>query len=576
MADFRTPYLNRVLRPLFSALGAARATTLLYECFDELGLSPFTLKAAAYYELVLALYGRLKQEGLIDDDSIERLSKNWDVESIRESEILGAEPDDTEEAIVLPADAESICKTISEAVLGGSLTKFRTADEPNDTQKLVSDAMGLVFNSISGLKEQDANPYSAQAGALLATQLERYERITAFSRHINTVDIERLREKTALLPDVLAVNEVAMLIADEQGAYEPFFISMERAADDFSVALLLASLAEEVAARRSVVSGFEQECADSYQESVVAAGFPPHWVAFPLLMEDNFLGAVIVFDESSDIYTEDEVNAILRVCNHIASALQSCIHHTNVRKLQQRLDDELRGVGSVQKRLLPETLPRLPGCEVSAYYQPSGRASGDYYDVVKISDNTLSFIVADVSGHGAPAAVVMAMSKTAFRLLLSQGTSIDQMFPEFNNLLCDNLAPDMFITAMGGTIDTSSGELKYISAGHTPAVLSRAETGECEMLTEHDMLLGVLPDQEFSSTPLKVEKGDRLIVYTDGITEAKDDADEEFGIARLIEAVKKASDTSAGDVAHSIIAAVTEYTGGKEPNDDMTLLIFSF
>ncbi len=576
MADFLTPYLNRVLRPLFSALGSARATTLLYECFDELGLSPFTLKAAAYHELVLALYARLKEERLIDDDSIERLGNNWNIESISESEILGAESDDTEEAIILPPDAESICKTISEAVLGGSLAKFRNADEPNDTQKLVSDAMGLVFSSISRLKERDANPYSAQAGALLATQLERYERITAFSRHINTVDIERLRDKMALLPDVLAVSEVAMFIADEDGAYEPFFISTENAADDFGVGLLLASLAEEVATRRSVVSGFEQEFADSYQESVVAAGFPPHWVVFPLLMENDFLGAVIVFDESNDIYTEDGVNVILRVCNHIASALQSCIHHANLMELQQRLDDELRGVGSVQKRLLPETFPRLPGCEVSAFYQPSGRASGDYYDVVKISDDRLSFIVADVSGHGAPAAVVMAMSKTAFRLLLSQGTSINQMFAELNDFLCDNLAPDMFITAMGGTIDISTGQLKYISAGHTPAVLSRAETGECEILTEHDMLLGVLRDQKFTSTPVKVEKGDKLIVYTDGFTEAKDDADEEFGIARLIEAVKRASDTSAGDVAHSIIAAVTEHTGGQEPNDDMTLLIFSF
>jgi sigma-B regulation protein RsbU (phosphoserine phosphatase) len=90
------------------------------------------------------------------------------------------------------------------------------------------------------------------------------------------------------------------------------------------------------------------------------------------------------------------------------------------------------------------------------------------------------------------------------------------------------------------------------------------------------MLLGVMPDQKFTSTPVKVAKGDKLIIYTDGITEAKDDADEEFGVARLIKAVKKASDTSAGDVAHSIIAAVTEHTGGQEPDDDMTLLIFSF
>jgi sigma-B regulation protein RsbU (phosphoserine phosphatase) len=226
---------------------------------------------------------------------------------------------------------------------------------------------------------------------------------------------------------------------------------------------------------------------------------------------------------------------------------------------------------------LPEVLPVLPGCDVSAYYQPSGRASGDYYDIVKTSEDTLSFIVADVSGHGAPAAVVMAMSKTAFRLLLSQGTSVNQMFPEFNNFLCDNLSPDMFVTAVGGTINVSAGLLEYVSAGHTPSVLSRGETGDCEMLTRHGMLLGVLPDQEFLSTSVKVTKGDKLIVYTDGVTEARNEVDEMFGAARLVEAIKKApSSSSAGYLAHSIIRTVTEFTGGRLPDDDMTLLIFAF
>jgi len=576
LADFRRPYVNRILRPLFSALGSSRATALLYECFDEIRLSPFTLNASGYHELALALYGRLKQEQLIDDDSIERLSDNWGLDSVSESELSHAEPAAEEEAIILPSDAESLCRIVSDAVLRGSLAKFRTGDDPSETQRIVSDVMGLVLSSISKLKEEGANPYSTQAGALLATQLERYERITAFSRHINTIDVERLREKIALLPDVLAVRDVAMFVADESGAYEPFYVSMAQAADDLGLGLLLASLAEEVATRRSIISGFEQEFADSYHDSIVAAGFSPHWVAFPLLIEDRFLGALMVFDESNVIYTEDESNVILRVCNHIASALQSCIQHENVKNLQQLLDDELRGVGSVQKRLLPETLPKLPGCEVSAYYRPSGRASGDYYDIVKTSDDTLSFIVADVSGHGAPAAVVMAMSKTAFRLLLLRETSADQMFPEFNDFLCDNLSPDMFVTALGGTIDVSAGILKYASAGHTPAVLSRGETGECEMLSKHSMLLGVLPDQKFPSTKVKIEKGDRLIVYTDGFTESKNETGEQFGVRRLTEAIKKASDSPAGDVMHSIILAVTDHMGGQLPDDDMTLLVFSF
>ncbi|MBN1592957.1 MAG: PP2C family protein-serine/threonine phosphatase [Candidatus Coatesbacteria bacterium] len=576
MVDFRVPYLNRVLKPLISLLGGAKATKLLYECFADLGLTPFILKPATYHELVQALTERLKEQHLADDAAIESLSNNWSIDAIAEDEVLSLD-DTTDEKVILPSDADSICRFLSDAALKGSVAGFTVGDdEPNEAQKAVLDATGLVLNSISKLKENDESPYSAQAGTLLATQLERYERITAFSRNINTVDMDRLREKMTLLADVLAVGEVAVFTSSDSGSYEPFYVSVEGALDDFEVSLLLASIAEEVALRRNVVSGFEQELENSYQESVISAGLPQYWAAFPLLMENDFLGAVIVFDDANDIYTEDEANAILRVCNHIASALQSCIHHAKVRKLQQMLDDELRGVGSVQKRLLPEILPKLKGCEVSAYYQPSGRASGDYYDVVRTSESSLSFVVADVSGHGAPAAVVMAMSKTAFRLLLSQMNSLDSMFPVFNNFLCDNLAPDMFVTAMGGIIDTTNGEIRYTSAGHNPAIIARAETKTCELLDEHDMLLGVLPDQQFTTSTCRFSRGDKLIVYTDGITEAKGNGGEEFGLPRLIEAIKKASNTSSVDVARSIISAVTIHMQGQPPHDDMTLLIFSF
>lgn len=576
MADFNKPYLERVLKPLFSVLGQPKAADLLFESFEELGLSPFTLDASGYHELVVSLYGRLAEDRLIDSKTLKHLSSNWDLDKVPESEVLGSESDSIGRTVVLPADPKSMCETVSGAVLKGTLAKFQVSDQSNEMQRNVSNAMGLMTNSISKLKEASTDLYSHQTGAFLAAQLERYERMTAFSSQINTVDMQRLREKIKLLPDVLAVDNVAMFVADESGAFEPFYISMEEVAEDFSVGLLLASLAEEAGKRRGVVSGFEEALADIYHDSIASAGISPFWVAFPLLVEDTFLGAVIVFGESSDIYTEDETNAIMRVCNHLASALQSCIHYKSVKNLEERLDSELRGVGTVQKRLLPEVLPQLPGCEVWAFYQPSGRASGDYYDVVKTPEGTLSFIVADVSGHGAPAAVVMSMSKTAFRLFLSQGTSIERMFPKFNDYLCDNLSADMFVTAMGGSIDVAAGLLQYISAGHSPAILSQARTGECAVLGEHGILLGVLPGQEFPPTSVRIDKGDKLIIYTDGITEARNDLNEEFGQERLIEAIKKASASSAEELANDIIGAVTKHTSGLEPNDDMTLLIFSF
>jgi len=213
LADFNKPYLERVLKPLSSALGQSKAANLLFESFEKLGLSPFTLDASGYHELVVSLYGRLAEDKLIDNETLKRLSTNWDLDKVPESEVLGPQTDSPERTIALPDDPKSMCQTVLDTVLKGTLAKFQVSDESNEMQRSVSEAMGLVMNSISKLKDASTGLYSRQATAFLAAQLERYERITAFSRQLNTVDMERLREKIKLLPDVLAVDDVAVLVA---------------------------------------------------------------------------------------------------------------------------------------------------------------------------------------------------------------------------------------------------------------------------------------------------------------------------------------------------------------------------
>ncbi|MCD6328316.1 SpoIIE family protein phosphatase [bacterium] len=576
MADFSRAYLRRVKQPLFSKLGSSQAKSLLFEVFCELNLSPFNLSASDYHILVTVLEERLEQRQLVNAKMLSHLKGDWSVDSVTEIEVLGDESETSSDKEELPSEPESLCEAISDAAISGSLAGFRLPSNPSPMQQSVLQFMQLVLNTISTLKEQTEGPEVMRANELVAAQLERYERITAFSRQINTLDMEYLRKKLALLPYVLGVEDVAVLVFGADGLCEPFYVSVEGAESDLGMSMLLASLAEETVKRCGVISGFEPEFASSYQDVILDAGFSSNWLAIPLLIEDVFLGAVIVFDDSNDLYTEDEVNVIVRVCNHMASALQSCLQHKNVGLLRQRLDDELQGVGSVQEKLLPQTLPKTRGCEIAAFYKPSGRASGDYYDVKKISDTVISFMVADVSGHGAPAAVVMAMCKTAFRLFLKQHLPISKMLPQFNDFLCSTLNPEMFVTAVAGRIDIQSGVLEYVSAGHCPAILIRGATGKHELLTNRDVILGVLPNQTYNSTSVPLRKGDRLVFYTDGVTEAVDEDGSAFGTDMLIETIENAPSLSAEELIGKIVTTVIDFMGSVDPDDDITLLVFSF
>jgi len=576
LADFGSVYVRRVKEPLFAALGPQQATLLLSECLLELNISPFILDAFDYCRLVEALETSLQQRRIVDEEVLQRLREKWAVENIPESELPSGEAEVSTRQVPLPDDEAALARLLSESVLTQTLLHVRPPEGASEAQKDLCRSLNLLFGSVASTRRVLGRLRLAEAGAQIAAQLERYERITAFSRHLNTLDMERLREKMSLLPDVLSVSEVAVMVRESGDVYEPFYVSPGLSDQDLAASLLFASLAEETQRRRGVISGFEPEYAGPFGEPLIAMGASPYWLSVPLQIEDHFLGAVILWGSSNRLYTEDERNVVLRVCNHIASALQNCLEHKHVERLQRRLDEELQGVGRVQKALLPSGLPKVPGVDVWAYYRPSGRASGDYYEVMKVTDDLLAIMVADVAGHGAPAAVVMAMTKTAFKLFVKEKVPMVTALGKFNDFLCEVLSPDRFVTAFSARLDAATRRLEYVSAGHCPAIIHRADTGECELLEVRDIVLGVVPNRQFESSVVQVRQGDRLIIYTDGITEAIDADRETFGLQRLIDAIKASSGASAKGLTEAIVGRLNEFLGEGRPEDDITLLVFAF
>ena len=237
------------------------------------------------------------------------------------------------------------------------------------------------------------------------------------------------------------------------------------------------------------------------------------------------------------------------------------------------LDREALAVGRLQRELLPEALPQVPGYGWSVHYETCTRAGGDYYDFARLADGRIGILIADASGHGAPAAVVMAMTRT----LLHTGTETsapDRVMARLNREMGRLLPEGWFVTACFAVLDPPSGALEYSLAGHPPPLVMRARTGSPERLAvAGGPLLGPFSGVEYTSGRTRLEPGDTLVLYTDGLTEAEDTAGRLLGEDAVRAALELAPDLEPGAIRARILDRVARHRAGFAASDDLTLLI---
>jgi len=242
------------------------------------------------------------------------------------------------------------------------------------------------------------------------------------------------------------------------------------------------------------------------------------------------------------------------------------------------LDRELQAVGEIQRSLLPSELPRIEGFDLAAWYQTSARAGGDYYDFFPIGEKEWGTFIADVSGHGTPAAVLMAITHAIAHTRPGSPKPVAEVLAHLNTHLSKSYTPSgSFVTAFYATLDPDSGRLVYSSAGHNPPRLLR--DGKIISLEEAGGLpLGILADQRYPEASATLRPGDVLVLYTDGITEAmapmaKDGSRELFGTDRLDDLLCEHSGSTADQIVAAIRAAVTVFRSGTAPTDDQTIVV---
>lgn len=235
------------------------------------------------------------------------------------------------------------------------------------------------------------------------------------------------------------------------------------------------------------------------------------------------------------------------------------------------LDRELRVVGDIQRSLLPGTLPLIPTLDLAAHYRTSQRAGGDYYDIFPLGNGRWGLFIADVSGHGTPAAVMMAVTHAIAHSHPSAPEQPDAVLARLNDTLYGGYTRGngTFVTAFYGVYDAGTRTMLYASAGHNPPRVRRRDVA-IVLDAAQSLPLGVLPDIGFPSASIDLMPGDALLLYTDGIVEAMNRRREQFGTERIDAALRGRS--TADEIVRAVTDAVTRHAGPDSPADDQTLL----
>jgi sigma-B regulation protein RsbU (phosphoserine phosphatase) len=239
------------------------------------------------------------------------------------------------------------------------------------------------------------------------------------------------------------------------------------------------------------------------------------------------------------------------------------------------VERELKVVADIQRSLLPQVLPQIPTLELASYYRTSRWAGGDYYDFFPLSDGRWGILIADVSGHGTPAAVMMAITHSLAHSVPGPADPPAALLGHVNRQLSHRYTSsnEVFVTAFYGVYDPTKRTLTYSSAGHNPPRLKRCGDGSVNSLEEvGGPPLGLFDELEYEQTTLMLAPGDILALYTDGITEAMDPGGAQFGAHRL-DAVLRQCGLDANEMIRATVEAVDDFTGGEAPADDRTLLV---
>jgi phosphoserine phosphatase RsbU/P len=307
------------------------------------------------------------------------------------------------------------------------------------------------------------------------------------------------------------------------------------------------------------------------RQSIMALGLRSI-LCTPLKIKDKVIGVIYVDNRlQAGIFTKEDQELLNAIASTAAIAIENArLYQVAVDK--GRLERELQMARKVQGSLLPDSIPQAPGWEFAALWKPAREVGGDYFDFIP-SNGRLNFIIADVTDKGMPAALFMAFTRTAVRASLRQASSPAESLRIANNLICVDSNDALFVSLFLGSLHLESGELTYANAGHHPPFHYCREKNRLLPLKSTGMQLGIDPESVYKQHTILLQPGDFVFLYTDGVTDAVNEHNLDFGIEGIQQNLLSSKNEPADGIVQTVDWAIEHFAGELGQFDDLTILV---
>jgi sigma-B regulation protein RsbU (phosphoserine phosphatase) len=417
----------------------------------------------------------------------------------------------------------------------------------------------------------------------LAIKMDEEERGTQRTRIISSLALEFLADRPMSELFEFILDRVVGLLHPSRAALALFgddretFVNVRLRRQDPNESndlLISRTLLHEVVEGRQVVSFFDTSQDDKLAraQSIIAQNIRSA-VCAPLLVSDVVLGVLYIdYTSTAGTVSESDVRLMAQIARFAAVTLE----RTRLREeavAKAKIDEELRTAYVIQRRLLPASLPVIEGYRFAASNRPAKSVSGDYYDVVTRPDGRIYFVIADVSGKGITAALVMSSVAMAFNIFTRTDPTPADLLRELNATLAPRTAPTKFVTLVAGVLDPSRGAIEFANAGHVPPLVICASG--VNALRSTDLVVGLFLNAEYHNQTISLMPGDSLVLFTDGVTEAENAEEVQLGSATIVEMLKPLHAADPSRIIAAIDTHVREHIGDTPAGDDVTMLVLT-
>jgi serine phosphatase RsbU (regulator of sigma subunit) len=294
-------------------------------------------------------------------------------------------------------------------------------------------------------------------------------------------------------------------------------------------------------------------------------------ISVPVILNERAIGALNLESDHIAAYSPDDIEILRFFADAAAISIEKAMLHKQLMETEL-LKKQLDTAREVQFRLLPASAPAFPGYDIAGICLPAYEIGGDYFDYIPLSRNRLGLAIADVSGHGVPAALVMTAFRTLLRTKARGKMKPANIARALNRLLPEITADNHFVTLLYAILDVSSGTIGYTCCGHPPPLMLHHD-GKVEILDQQNTALGIFQALQFTDAQLKMEQGDILCLYTDGVTELVNGQGEYFGIPRLVQLLQENAHLPSREIIQRVIQATRDFSESTGFLDDITLVI---